>query len=168
MTPFATIRARAVERKGGTRTLTTLLPRVVTRAELTALPDDRILSEMTKRIFCSGFAWTVVEQKWPGFEAAFLAFDPAALLIQPPDFWDALTGDTRIVRHGQKITTLTKAEIREGLEWAISKPWVDEATQSLFQEGLRLLRHLRHGHPALRGQHLRPGRRARLRAGWSP
>jgi 3-methyladenine DNA glycosylase Tag len=103
LTPFATIRARAIERKGGSRTLTTLLPRVATRAELTALPDDRILGEMTKRIFCSGFAWTVVEQKWPGFEAAFLAFDPAALLIQPPDFWDALTGDTRIVRHGQKV-----------------------------------------------------------------
>ena len=103
MTPFTTIRARAVERKGGTKTLTTLLPRVTTLAELTALPDDRILSEMTKRIFCSGFAWTVVEQKWPGFEAAFLAPDTAALLIQPPDFWDALTGDTRIVRHGQKV-----------------------------------------------------------------
>ena len=56
LTPFATIRARAVERKGGTRMLTTLLPRVATRAELTALPDDRILSEMTKRIFCSGCA----------------------------------------------------------------------------------------------------------------
>ena len=103
LTPFATVRARAVERKGGTRMLATLLPRVATRAELTALPDDRILSEMTKRIFCSGFAWTVVEQKWPGFEAAFLAFDASALLIQPPDFWDALTGDTRIVRHGQKV-----------------------------------------------------------------
>jgi 3-methyladenine DNA glycosylase Tag len=31
---------------------------------------------MTKRIFSAGFAWSVIEKKWPGFEAAFLGLKP--------------------------------------------------------------------------------------------
>jgi 3-methyladenine DNA glycosylase Tag len=106
VTPFKAIRARAAERKGGEKTLKGLLPKVATTAELAALSDHRILSEMTKRIFCSGFAWTVIEKKWPGFETAFLGFQPSALLAQPPDFWDALTSNAAIVRNGQKIMSV--------------------------------------------------------------
>ena len=106
MTSFNTIRARAAARKGGEAVLASLLPRVATAETLAALPDDRILSEMTRRVFCSGFAWTVIDKKWPDFEAAFLGFDPPALLCQPPDFWDALTSDKRIVRNGQKIMSV--------------------------------------------------------------
>jgi 3-methyladenine DNA glycosylase Tag len=47
--------------------------------------------------------WSVIEAKWAGFEAAFLEFDPPALLFQPDEFWEALTADKRIVRNGQKI-----------------------------------------------------------------
>ena len=103
MVAFAKIRARAEERKGGGKALEALLPKSVSPASLTALTDDRGLAEMSKRIFCSGFVWSVIEKKWPGFEEAFLGFDPSQLLIQPPDFWDALTSDKRIVRNGQKI-----------------------------------------------------------------
>lgn len=106
MPGFSTIQARAAKRKGGDKALAKLLPKVAPATELAALPDDRILSEMTKRIFCSGFAWSVIEKKWPGFEAAFLGFDPPRLLRQPPDFWDKLTQDTRIVRNGQKIMSV--------------------------------------------------------------
>src|SRR5207248_3048813 len=38
--------------------------------------DDRFLAAMTRAVFSSGFSWEVVEQKWPGFEAAFEGFDP--------------------------------------------------------------------------------------------
>jgi 3-methyladenine DNA glycosylase Tag len=103
---FDTIRARAAKRKGGDAALARLLPKVATAKQLAALHDDRVLAEMSKRIFCSGFAWTVIEKKWPGFEAAFLGFDPARLLRQKPDFWDALTADTSIVRNGQKIMSV--------------------------------------------------------------
>jgi 3-methyladenine DNA glycosylase Tag len=103
---FDAIRARAAERKGGEAALARLLPKVASAKELAALRDDRVLAEMTKRIFCSGFAWTVIEKKWPGFEAAFLGFDPPGLLSQTPEFWDALTADSRIVRNGQKIMSV--------------------------------------------------------------
>jgi 3-methyladenine DNA glycosylase Tag len=58
---------------------------------------------MTKRIFSAGFAWSVIEKKWPGFEAAFLGFEPKRLLAQPDEFWEHLGGDSRIVRNAQKI-----------------------------------------------------------------
>jgi 3-methyladenine DNA glycosylase Tag len=104
--PFKTIRARAEKRKGGPKGLEKLLPRKPDMKALAKLSDDRILSEMTKRVFSAGFAWSVIEAKWPGFEKAFLAFKPAKLAFQPDDFWDALLSDTSIVRNGAKIASV--------------------------------------------------------------
>jgi 3-methyladenine DNA glycosylase Tag len=103
MTPFKTIRARAERRKGGAARLDALLPALPGAKALTKLSDDRMLAEMTRRIFCSGFVWRVIDQKWPGFEAAFEGFDPARLNFQPDEFWDRLHDDARIVRNPQKI-----------------------------------------------------------------
>jgi 3-methyladenine DNA glycosylase Tag len=104
--PFKTIRARAEKRKGGPKGLEKLLPRKPDMKALAKFSDDRILSEMTKRVFSAGFAWSVIEAKWPGFEKAFLAFKPAKLAFQPDDFWDALLSDTSIVRNGAKIASV--------------------------------------------------------------
>jgi 3-methyladenine DNA glycosylase Tag len=103
MTSFKTIRARAAKRKGGEAALAALLPKVAGPKTLARLGDDRVLAEMTKRIFSAGFVWSVIEAKWPGFEAAFLGFAPRRLLAQPDEFWEGLTGDARIVRNPQKI-----------------------------------------------------------------
>jgi len=103
MTGFQAIYLRAAKRKGGTAALEALLPQPPKPAALRKLGDDRFLAEMTRRIFCAGFAWRVVEQKWPGFETAFLGFAPKRLLFQPHEFWDGLASDARIVRHGAKI-----------------------------------------------------------------
>jgi 3-methyladenine DNA glycosylase Tag len=106
MTTFRTIRARAETRKGGAKALMVLLPDVPSNDTLLKLGDDRILAEMAKRIFCSGFVWRVIEQKWPGFEAAFERFDVARLNFEPDEFWERLVSDTRIVRHPQKIKSV--------------------------------------------------------------
>jgi 3-methyladenine DNA glycosylase Tag len=103
MKHFATIRARAAKRKGGDAKLVALLPKIKSTAALGRIKDDRLLSDMTKRIFSAGFAWSVIEKKWPGFEAAFLGFEPNRLLAQPDEFWERLAGDSRIVRNAQKI-----------------------------------------------------------------
>jgi hypothetical protein len=50
MQHFATIRARAAKRTGGDAELTAFLPRVKNAAGLTRIKDDRLLSDMTKRI----------------------------------------------------------------------------------------------------------------------
>jgi 3-methyladenine DNA glycosylase Tag len=104
--PFKTILARAEKRKGGPKALEKLLPRKPDMKAVAKLPDDRILAEMTRRVFSAGFAWSVIEAKWSGFEKAFLAFKPGKLTFQPDDFWDGLLSDTRIVRNGAKITSV--------------------------------------------------------------
>src|SRR5215831_4676963 len=87
MKHFATIRARAAKRKGGDAELIALLPKVKSAAALARMKDDRLLSDMTKRIFSAGF----------------LGFEPKRLLAQPDEFWEHLASDPRIVRNGQKI-----------------------------------------------------------------
>lgn len=106
MTPFETIRARAEARKGGAAALARLLPPVPDRAALALLGDDRVLAEMTKRVFSAGFAWSVIEAKWPGFEAAFKGFAPGPLALAPDSYWDKLLEDQRIVRNGAKIMSV--------------------------------------------------------------
>jgi 3-methyladenine DNA glycosylase Tag len=103
---FDTIRARAGQRKGGAEALARLLPPKPDPDALLKLSDDRVLAEMTKRVFSAGFAWSVIEAKWPGFEEAFEGFDPGRLSVKPDEFWDGLMKDTRIVRNGAKIMSV--------------------------------------------------------------
>ena len=106
MLSFKTIRASAEKRKGGAKALERLLPPRPNPKALARLGDDRVLSEMTKRVFSAGFAWRVIEAKWPGFEEAFLGFDPRRLSFQPDEFWEGLVDDARIVRNGAKIMSV--------------------------------------------------------------
>jgi 3-methyladenine DNA glycosylase Tag len=103
MQRFKTIRARAAKRKGGDAALMAFLPKVKSAKALAQVADDRLLADLTKRVFSAGFVWSVIEAKWPGFEAAFLGFMPKRLLAQPDEFWEALARDSRIVRNPQKI-----------------------------------------------------------------
>ena len=103
---FKTIRARAEKRKGGPSGLQKMLPAKPDAKKLAKIPDDRILSEMTQRVFSAGFAWSVIEAKWDGFEQAFLKFNPSKLALQGDDYWDDLLKDTRIVRNGAKIASV--------------------------------------------------------------
>ena len=112
MIPFKTIRARAAKRKGGEASLMALLPKLAGPKALAKLGDDRALAEMAKRIFSAGFVWSVIEKKWPGFEAALLQFEPKRLLHQPDEFWEGLVADKRIVRNPQKI-----AAVRENAQF---------------------------------------------------
>ncbi|RUV49321.1 DNA-3-methyladenine glycosylase I [Mesorhizobium sp. M5C.F.Ca.IN.020.29.1.1] len=106
MMDFQKIRARAAKRKGGEAALASLLGPMPDNAAVADITDDRILSTMAERVFAAGFVWRVIEQKWPGFEEAFLRFEPKRLLFQPDDFWHDLTADERIVRNPQKIKSV--------------------------------------------------------------
>jgi 3-methyladenine DNA glycosylase Tag len=111
---FNTIRARAEKRKGGAEALARLLPPKPDPKALMKLRDHRVLAEMTKRVFSAGFAWSVIESKWPGFEEAFLGFEPSRLAFEPDEFWHKLTMDARIVRNGAKI-----ASVRENARFVL-------------------------------------------------
>jgi 3-methyladenine DNA glycosylase Tag len=114
LTSFQTIRARAEKRKGGAEALAKLMPPAPDPKALRKLRDDRVLAEMTKRVFSAGFAWSVIESKWPSFEDAFLGFEPSRLAFEPDEFWHKLTMDARIVRNGAKI-----ASVRENARFVL-------------------------------------------------
>jgi 3-methyladenine DNA glycosylase Tag len=106
MKSFAAISERAAKRKGGDKVLASLLGAMPDNKAVAKVSDDRILSTMAERVFAAGFVWRVIEQKWPGFEAAFLGFEPKRLNFQPDEFWEALARDERIVRNPQKIRSV--------------------------------------------------------------
>lgn len=100
---FQPILDRAIANKGGLPALEALLPHALSADELAAIPDDRWLSMMTKRIFQSGFVWSVVEAKWDGFENAFEAFEPRRVSMFNDEDLDRLVSDAGIIRNGAKI-----------------------------------------------------------------
>ncbi|MDB5469581.1 MAG: 3-methyladenine glycosylase [Caulobacter sp.] len=106
MIAFETLRARAAARKGGDAALAALMPAMKTPAELTAIPDDRWLSMISRCVFQAGFSWSVVEKKWPGFETAFWGFDPGRCRAMDDEAFDALLKDTGIIRNGAKVRSV--------------------------------------------------------------
>ena len=118
MDSFDSIFQRAAERKGGAAALEELLPKAAAAENLQSLPDDRVLSEMTKCIFRSGFVWKIVEHKWPHFEAAFNGFDATGCAMLSDEELEALAVDERIIRNARKIQSVRKnavyiLEVRE-------------------------------------------------------
>ncbi|AZT83152.1 DNA-3-methyladenine glycosylase I [Marinobacter sp. NP-4(2019)] len=103
---FSRIYDQAAARKGGEVALRSLLPKVAGSGELQAMADDRYLSEITRCVFKAGFVWRVIENKWPGFEAAFQGFVPLYWQQVPPEVLEDLAQDERIVRNMQKIRTV--------------------------------------------------------------
>lgn len=103
---FSRIYDQAAAHKGGEVALRSLLPRVAEPGELQAIADDRYLSEITRCVFKAGFVWRVIENKWPGFEAAFQGFVPLYWQQVPPEVLEELAQDERIVRNMQKIRTV--------------------------------------------------------------
>ena len=102
---FAEILAIAAKRKGGLDAVERLLAETPSRPpkEIAALADDRILAEMTRRIFNAGFSSKVITAKWPAFETAFWRFDPHACAFMNAEQFDALLANREIVRNGAKI-----------------------------------------------------------------
>ena len=112
MESFESIFQRAAKRKGGVQSLEELLPSpaqsAATPAKLRKLVDADVLSEMTKCVFRSGFVWQVIENKWPGFEAAFHEFDVTRCAMLSDEELEALQTNTAIVRHGKKIASVRR------------------------------------------------------------
>ncbi|MFT7622147.1 MAG: 3-methyladenine DNA glycosylase Tag [Myxococcota bacterium] len=102
MRHFDELYAIAAARKGED-VLAERLPNVSSESELIGLTDDRYLSHMTQMVFSAGFVWRVIRSKWPGFEEAFMEFDPIKVVTLAEADPERLFTDTRIVRNPQKI-----------------------------------------------------------------
>jgi 3-methyladenine DNA glycosylase Tag len=108
MRRFTDIFALAAERKGSAAALEQILATTASRtpAEIAAIPDNRILAEMTRRIFYAGFSSKVIDDKWDAFEKGLDRFDPNACASMTEEHFDALMQDRGIVRNGAKIRSV--------------------------------------------------------------
>ena len=106
MTRFETLYHAAVKKLGGEQQLQEQFPEVLTEQQLSRIGDDRYLSMMTRCVFRAGFVWRVINNKWPGFEAAFDGFNPLVIAHYQDEKLEQLAGDERIVRNFQKIKTV--------------------------------------------------------------
>src|ERR1700676_5228904 len=108
MQDFQSIYERAAARKGGAAALEAMIAEYPpkSQAELAAIPDHRWLAEITRAVFQAGFNWQVIDNKWPGFEAAFQGFDPPLNAAMSEEEFDAHLKDTGIVRNAQKVASV--------------------------------------------------------------
>ena len=100
--PFSAI-LEAARTRHGAAALDARLPTPKTADELPAIPDDRYLSEMSRRIFRAGLKHSLVDAKWPAFEEVFQGFEPRRVRAMPDEALEALLGDTRLIRHWGKL-----------------------------------------------------------------
>jgi len=106
MEKFEDIFERAAHRKGGEKALKALLSKPKTAKQLKQLTEDDWLEEFSRKIFQSGFYWSVINNKWPGFREVFWDFNVQKLLMMPPEMLEEKSADERIVRNYTKVKTI--------------------------------------------------------------
>jgi len=87
----------------GSAAIQARLPAVLPAEKLAAIPDDRWLSTMSRRVFQAGLKHTLVDNKWPAFEDAFEGFAPARVANLSDEALEAMLADKRLIRHMPKL-----------------------------------------------------------------
>ena len=139
MRRFAEILDLAAHHHGSSKQVLSMALNDHAVTDLSAIGDDRHLSEMAKAVFSAGFSWRVIRQKWPGFEAAFDGFQPNRVAFYGDEDVDRLLSDKAIVRNGQKITaTIANARMmvdvakESGSFGAFLQKWPDDDQAGLL------------------------------------
>jgi len=102
---FTTILDAARQRHGAA-TIEARLPHPKSASEITAVGDDRYLSQMSLRVFRAGLKHSLVDAKWPAFEEVFEGFDPRRVRAIPDEDMEKLLGDARLIRHWGKLKSI--------------------------------------------------------------
>ena len=102
MKSFKWLYEHVAEHKVG-EDIETLLPVPLPSEQLKAQPDDRLLSDMTRRIFRAGLKHSLVDAKWPEFEKAFFGFDPEKISLMSDEQLENLMQNEKLIRHWGKI-----------------------------------------------------------------
>ena len=103
MQSFEEIHALAAKRHGGSKALAAKINKPASKAKLSKIHDHRWLSNFSKSVFQAGFVWRVVENKWADFETVFEQFDLVHCAYLSDEAIEALTNDTRVIRHLKKL-----------------------------------------------------------------
>ncbi|WP_419149230.1 DNA-3-methyladenine glycosylase I [Pseudoalteromonas 'SMAR'] len=108
MQQFDSIYQRAVARKGSAAALENKISQPLSVVQLKQYSDDQWLEEFTRKIFQSGFYWSVVNSKWDGFREVFWQFSVEKLLMMSPEMYEQRSQDERIIRNAKKVQTIAQ------------------------------------------------------------
>lgn len=97
-----------LNRFGSAAALELRLPTPKTAAELRALSDDRYLSLIALRVFRAGLKHSLVDAKWPAFEAAFFGFDPDKVVLMGAEHLERLMQNKQLIRHLGKLRSVPR------------------------------------------------------------
>ncbi len=78
-------------------------PAPLSSDELTATSDDRLFSDMTRRVFRAGLKHSLVDSKWPAFEAAFFGFEPRTVSLLSDEQIEKMMQNEALIRHLGKL-----------------------------------------------------------------
>jgi len=102
MKSFNWIYEHAQQHKSG-EDIEALLPVPKSFEEMKQVPDDRVLSDMVRRVFRAGLKHSLVDSKWPEFEKAFFGFDPEKISLMNDEQLENLMQNEKLIRHWGKI-----------------------------------------------------------------
>lgn len=108
MRDYSWLYAFCLNRFGSAEALEARLPQPATTQALRALGDDRYLSLISLRIFRAGLRHSLVDAKWPAFEALFFGFDPHKVVLMGGEHIERLMQDERIIRHLGKLASVPR------------------------------------------------------------
>lgn len=102
MKSFKWIYEHVQEHKSG-EDIESLLPIPKTSEEMKQTPDDRILSDMVRRVFRAGLKHSLVDSKWPEFEKVFFGFNSEKISLMNDEQLENLMQNEKLIRHWGKI-----------------------------------------------------------------
>jgi 3-methyladenine DNA glycosylase Tag len=83
-----------------------LLPVPLSDEALARVGDDRLLSDMCRRVFRAGLKHALVDARWPAFEQAFWGFDAHKVALMSDEQLERLMQNERLIRHWGKIKSV--------------------------------------------------------------
>lgn len=108
MRDYSWLHEYCLNRFGSAQALEARLPVPASAEALRAMPDDRYLSQISRRVFRAGLKHSLVDAKWPAFEEAFFGFAPEKAVLMGGEHLERLMGDTRLIRHLAKLSSVPR------------------------------------------------------------
>lgn len=108
MRDYSWLHEYCLNRFGSAQALEARLPVPASAEALRAMPDDRYLSQISRRVFRAGLKHSLVDAKWPAFEEAFFGFVPEKVVLMGGEHLERLMGDTRLIRHLAKLSSVPR------------------------------------------------------------
>ncbi len=105
MKSFQWLYQHVVEHRAG-EDVEALLPQPLGAAQLAAVGDDRLLSDLCRRVFRAGLRHSLVDARWPAFEEAFWGFDARKVALMSDEQLERLMQNDKLIRHWGKLKSV--------------------------------------------------------------